>query len=211
MAAADPRADARFQKSIFFVMVACYFWTAGKILERRRKELRQFVRINLLTMIRSAVLLTLMVLPFAVHAAPVYPCNITVARYHLTGDVVNWSLKVPAGQGCIGGLRLNNVVIERVAITSAPRSGTLGLRGSGFLYTAPDNASGEDWFVLSVSGSVKHVPGQSTIKISVSLMPPLPALRAPTIKRSHDGDANFLTDEAGGYVVDSAGRRLRAF
>jgi len=166
--------------------------------------------INLLAMVRSAVLLAILLVPLAGHAAPVYPCNITVARYHLTGDEVNWSLRLPAGQGCIGGLRVNDVVIEKVAITSAPRSGALGLRGSGFVYTAPGNAAGEDSFILTVSGSVKRVPGQSTIKVSVSLMPPLAAARASPIQRSQEGDANFLTDETGGYVLDNAGRKLKA-
>jgi hypothetical protein len=162
---------------------------------------------------RSTILvIILLVLSSGAEAAPVYPCKITVARYHLTGDAVNWSLRLPAGEGCIGGVRFNNVVIERLSIASPPRSGALELRGSGFVYTAPEKAQvSEDSFVLSVAGSVKRLPGQSTIHVSVSLLPSPMAQRGPANRRSEQGDANFIMDGAGGYLIDNGGRRLRAY
>jgi hypothetical protein len=82
----------------------------------------------------------------------------------LTSDTVDWSIQVASGQSCVRGLRLGNVVVEKVSLTTPPKSGNVRLEGPGFRYTANSGFHGEDSFM--VEGKVR---GTSTIRVVVSV------------------------------------------
>ena len=96
-------------------------------------------------------------------------CVTQAPRYALTSDTVDWSIQVASGQSCVRGLRLGNVVVEKVNLTTPPRSGNLQLEGPGFRYTANPGFHGEDSFMVEVSGLAGKVRGASTIRIVVSV------------------------------------------
>ena len=83
--------------------------------------------------------------------------------------MVDWSITVGSGQGCVRGLRWGNVVIERVALTTPPKSGNVQLVGPGFRYTANTGFHGEDSFSVEVRGFAGKVRGTSTIRVAVSI------------------------------------------
>src|SRR5262245_32668971 len=66
------------------------------------------------------------------YEASAQTCVTQAPRYALTSDTVDWSITVRSGQGCVRGLRWGNVVIERVALTTPPKSGNVQLVGPGF-------------------------------------------------------------------------------
>ena len=51
-------------------------------------------------------------------------CVSQAPRYLLTSDTVDWSIQVASGQSCVRGLRWGNIVLERVSLTTPPKSGT---------------------------------------------------------------------------------------
>jgi len=66
------------------------------------------------------------------YAASAQTCVTQAPRYALTSDTVDWSIQVASGQSCVRGLRLGNVVVEKVSLTTPPKSGNVRLEGPGF-------------------------------------------------------------------------------
>ena len=102
-------------------------------------------------------------------------CVLNGQPYRLASDTVRWSLELSDGENCIRGVRLNNVVIDKMIVVSAPQSGHVTLHGSGFSYKAAGDFQGHDFFSLMVSGATNKVPGSSMIEIVVSVSPPPPS------------------------------------
>src|SRR5262245_15758674 len=96
-------------------------------------------------------------------------CVVQAPRYLLTSDTVDWSIQVGSGQSCVRGLRWGNVVLQRVTLTTPPKSGNVQLVGPGFRYTANPGFHGEDSFIVEVLGFAGKVRGTSTIHVAVSV------------------------------------------
>src|SRR5262249_41936111 len=94
-------------------------------------------------------------------SAPADACALNGPRYHLASDTVRWSLELSSSEGCVRGVRFNNVVIDKLAIISAPQTGHVKLHGPGFSYKAAGDFQGQDFFSLRVSGTTNKVPGNS--------------------------------------------------
>jgi hypothetical protein len=90
-------------------------------------------------------------------------------RYLLTSDTVDWSIQVRSGQSCVRGLRIGDVVLERVTLIVPPKSGNVQLVGPGFRYTANSGFHGDDSFSVEVRGTVSKAGGSSTIHVAVSV------------------------------------------
>ena len=99
-------------------------------------------------------------------------CVLNGPRYQLASDTVHWSLELSAGETCLRGVRFNTMVVDKLMVVSAPQTGHLTLRGTGFSYKAASDFQGHDFFSLMVSGSSNKVPGNSTIEVEVSVIPP---------------------------------------
>ena len=97
-------------------------------------------------------------------------CVLNGPRYQLASDTVRWSLKLSGGETCIRGVRFNNVVVDKLAVVSAPQTGHVTLQGPGFSYKAARDFQGSDFFSLMVSGATNKVPGSSTIEVEVSVI-----------------------------------------
>ena len=52
------------------------------------------------------------------HGVSAQTCVTQAPRYALTSDTVDWSIQVASGQSCVRGLRLGNVVVEKVNLTT---------------------------------------------------------------------------------------------
>ena len=96
-------------------------------------------------------------------------CVVQAARYNLSADSVDWSIKITSGRSCVGGVRFGNVEIEGVKLVSRPQFGQVVLEGPGFRYTSKPNYSGPDSFSLAVVGRINKVPGNSTIHVTVAV------------------------------------------
>jgi hypothetical protein len=163
---------------------------------------------------RVTAAVSLLLAPLGAQGTPVYPCVVSGSRYHLMADSVNWSMRIASGESCIRGLRFNDVLIEDVRLVSPPRSGALELRGPGFIYSPRADFQGDDSFAVVVSGSIKGIRGHSTIQVTVSV-----DTRRKFVPENHDAGPrkgspagpSFLLDGAGGYVLDSAGKKLTPF
>jgi hypothetical protein len=103
------------------------------------------------------------------YPASAQTCVTQAPRYALTSDTVDWSIQVASGQSCVRGLRLGNVILENVSLTTPPKSGSVRLEGPGFRYTPNPGFHGEDSFMVEVSGLTGKVRGTSTIRIVVSV------------------------------------------
>jgi hypothetical protein len=97
-------------------------------------------------------------------------CMLNAPRYQLASDTVRWSLELSGGEACIRGVRFNNVLVDSLIILSAPQSGHVTLKGTGFSYKATSDFQGRDFFSLLVSGRIKNGRGSSTIEVEVSLV-----------------------------------------
>ena len=106
--------------------------------------------------------------------APAYAfeCIVDGPRYELRSDVVNWSMKIGSGQSCIRGLRLGDVIVEKLELVSSPRTGQVTIHGPGFAYSAKSKYEGEDDFAIALSGKIGKSTGNSTIRITVSVEKP---------------------------------------
>jgi hypothetical protein len=150
--------------------------------------------------------------PTELRAAPTYPCAMSGPRYQLAADTVSWTMTIGSGQGCIQGLRFNNVVIENVQLVTAPKSGEAGLQGPGFTYTANPTFRGEDSFVVKISGSINRLHGSSTIRIAISVVGAPPAvIKANKSGTTPIGPPNYILDEFGGRLLDENNEELTAF
>jgi predicted small lipoprotein YifL len=96
-------------------------------------------------------------------------CGIVGPLYLLSSDTVDWAIAIGAGQNCIQGLRLRTATLDSVIIASPAQHGDLSIHGTGFEYRANSGFTGRDSFVIAVSGINKRVPGQSTIRVDVSV------------------------------------------
>src|SRR5262245_11691491 len=103
------------------------------------------------------------------HEVSAQTCVSQAPRYSLTSDTADWSIQVSSGQSCVRGLRSGNIVLQRVTLTTPPKSGNVQLVGPGFRYTANPGFHGEDSFIVEVSGLAGKVPGTSTIHVVVSV------------------------------------------
>ena len=96
-------------------------------------------------------------------------CAIQAPRYALTSDTVDWSIHVASGQSCVRGLRFGDVLVEKVSLTTPPKSGNVQLEGPGFRYTPNPGFHGDDSFTVEVLGSADRMRGSSTIRVAVSV------------------------------------------
>ena len=99
-------------------------------------------------------------------------CQLTVNKYGLSADSVDWSMRTVAGRSCIGGSRVGDVIIENVRVVAPPTSGDVTLKGPGFTYKAKPNFQGQDSFAVMVSGSSKRVPGLSIVRVLILVQDP---------------------------------------
>ena len=104
--------------------------------------------------------------------ASAQPCQLTVNKYGLSADSVDWSIRIVAGRSCIGGFRVGDVTIEKVRVVAPPTSGDVTLKGPGFTYKAKTNYQGQDSFAVMVSGSSRRVPGLSIVRVLISVQNP---------------------------------------
>ena len=81
-------------------------------------------------------------------------------------------MTIAHGRSCIQGIRFANVEIKSLKLISPPQFGQVALRGSGFIYSANENAVGKDSFILAVTGIISKRHGGSTIRVSVSIADP---------------------------------------
>jgi hypothetical protein len=125
----------------------------------------------------AAVLVSISFLATDTSAAYATDCVVNGPRYQLTSDLVNWSMKIGSGQGCIRGLRLNNVAIKSLQLVSPPQIGQVTLQGPSFTYSAKSEYEGEDSFTVVVSGTINRSSGSSTIRVSVFVGNPITAPR----------------------------------
>ena len=119
--------------------------------------------------VRTLIAYCLLALAVSPYKASAQTCVTQAPRYALTSDTVDWSITLGSGQSCVRGLRWGNVVIERVALTTPPKSGNVRLVGPGFRYTANTGFHGEDSFSVEVRGFAGKVRGAFTIRIAVSV------------------------------------------
>ena len=96
-------------------------------------------------------------------------CVSQAPHYLLTSDVVDWSIQVASNQSCVHSLRFGNVVLQRVTLTTPPKSGNVQLVGPRFRYTANSGFRGDDSFSIEVRGIAGKVAGSSTIRVAVSV------------------------------------------
>ena len=76
---------------------------------------------------------------------------------------------IASGVSCTQGLRRRpSMMIDAVTIIAPPKVGQLVVLGPGFFYRAPE-FRGEDSFTLEITGSDNRLPGNSTIRITVSV------------------------------------------
>ena len=99
-------------------------------------------------------------------------CLLDGRRYELIEETVDWSMTITRGRSCIQGIRFANVEIKSLKLISQPKFGQVALRGSGFIYSANENAVGKDSFILAVTGIIGKHHGGSTIRVSVSIAEP---------------------------------------
>jgi hypothetical protein len=112
----------------------------------------------------------IVLLLLGVQSANAQTCVVAVKSYELNFDNVNWSMKIGAGQSCIGGFRVSNVTLDGVRLVIPPESGQVTLKGPGFTYTAKTGLQGEDSFSVLVSGTLNRMHGSSTIRVGVSVV-----------------------------------------
>jgi hypothetical protein len=129
---------------------------------------------------RSACVIFALLL-LGVQSATAQTCVVGVESYRLSFDNVIWSIRIGAGQSCIGGFRVSNVTLDTVRLVIPPESGQVTLHGPGFSYKAKSGFQGEDSFSVLVSGTLNRIRGSSTIRVVVSVVdvdgsqPPAPA------------------------------------
>jgi hypothetical protein len=117
----------------------------------------------------ALITLSLLAVALSPYKASAQTCVTQAPRYALTSDTVDWSITVGSGHGCVRGLRWGNVVLEKVALTTPPKSGKLQLVGPGFRYTANVGFHGDDSFSVEVRGFAGKVRGTSTIRVAVAV------------------------------------------
>jgi hypothetical protein len=118
---------------------------------------------------RSSASLFLSVIFLAILSTFADACVLNGPRYQLASDTVHWFLELSDGETCLRGVRFNNVVVDKLMVVSAPRTGHVTLQGTGFSYKAARDFQGRDFFSLMVSGATNKVPGSSTIEVEVSV------------------------------------------
>ena len=135
-------------------------------------------------------------------------CTLNGPRYKLTSDTVAWSLELSGGENCTRGVRLNNVVLDKLTLISAPKTGHLTFVGSGFSYEAASDFQGRDHFSLSLAGTINKVPGRSIIEVMVHVSSISEPRRPPPMTApSSDTDAapppltGSSSNRGGGAVV----------
>jgi hypothetical protein len=122
---------------------------------------------NRRTILQYAYAMILVFCVFGGQAASAQTCTIDSPRYNLLGDAVGWSMEIASGRSCVGGVRIADVVFERMELISPPRVGQVTLLGPGFNYTAKADFEGEDNFTLVIFGSINKRRGSSTIHVAV--------------------------------------------
>jgi len=103
------------------------------------------------------------------HEVSAEVCVSQAPHYSLTSDTVDWSIQLASGQSCVRGLRSGNIVLERVTLTTPPKSGKVQLVGPGFRYTANPGFHGDDSFIVEMLGRAGKTRGTSTIHVVVSV------------------------------------------
>jgi len=106
------------------------------------------------------------VLGLAAHASPL--CIKERTPFALSHDTVKWTMSIAPGADCIQGLRWSYMQIFDVSVVSGPSQGELAVVGSGFRYSAKNEAGGSDKFTLLISGKNRHDPGTSTLEVEVN-------------------------------------------
>ena len=88
--------------------------------------------------------------------------------FALSHDTVKWTMSIAPGAECIQGLRWSYMQIFKVSVVSGPSRGQLAVLGSGFRYSAENEARGGDKFTLLISGKNRNVAGTSTLEVEVN-------------------------------------------
>ena len=88
--------------------------------------------------------------------------------FALSHDTVKWTMSIAPGAECIQGLRWSYMQIFKVSVVSGPSRGQLAVLGSGFRYSAENEAGGSDKFTLLISGKNRNVAGTSTLEVEVN-------------------------------------------
>src|SRR5438876_7718169 len=120
-----------------------------------------------------------------VRPASAQTCWIAVHAYQLNFDSVDWSMRIGAGQSCVGGFRTSNVTVDSIKLVAPPTSGEVTLQGPGFTYKAKPDFQGQDSFTVLVSGMANRIRGSSTVRVLVLVVnasgPSLPAPVLPAL------------------------------
>src|SRR5947199_9580933 len=96
-------------------------------------------------------------------------CVMYGPTYHLSSDVVDWSMTLASGQSCLRGLRANLTTLDEIKIVTAPLNGQLTVEGPAFIYRGDPSFTGVDRFSFLVTGKINRVRGSSTINVVVSV------------------------------------------
>lgn len=96
-------------------------------------------------------------------------CILHPRPFKLQSDTVRWSFTITPGAQCIQGLRWSTLIVDKISIVEAPKSGRLVLSGPSFRYLADVAERGSDQFKIAVSGSSLRIDGTSTIDVDVNL------------------------------------------
>lgn len=76
-------------------------------------------------------------------------------------------MKIKSGEQCIQGLRWSTIMIDKVSVVEAPKTGHLVVQGPSFRYFS-DSAGSSDFFKIEISGTSLHVNGASFLEVDVN-------------------------------------------
>ncbi len=118
---------------------------------------------------RCAVCLLLAWFLAGVLSAKAADCFPTGPHPQLDSETVDWTIVITSGQSCLRGLRSRAMTLESVAVSAPAKFGEATVQGYGFSYKAPRDFKGEDSFSVTMSGTNRGIPGNSIIRVQVSV------------------------------------------
>jgi hypothetical protein len=87
-------------------------------------------------------------------------CVLNSPLYRLKSDIARWSLELSSADSCLRSGSFGNVVVDALAVASAPKRGRLTVRGPSVSYNAASDFQRQD-ISLIVSGAASRISGVS--------------------------------------------------